>query len=113
MSNRKYITLTFTREANGFGSIQINGGDKITGWLDWGYKNQGSKKTAQEICLVLWPDHYLDLYEKFCKDFIEKIEYKPIVIVNVDITEFLKYVSNIVKLKQQYQVECLDDALPF
>lgn len=92
-------------------------GNKI--WLevgktyDWGNLNKGSKNLALAICKELYPGHENDLHEVFCRDYISKLKDSDIVEVNVDITEFVKYAQDVIRIKTFANVDSIEDILPF
>lgn len=113
MKNRKYIHLHLSRVNFGLVEAKINGKDLLLERVDWGNLNQGSKNLALAICKELYPGHENDLHEKFLKDYISKLKDSDIVEVNVDITEFVRYARDVIRIKQEKGVESIEDCLPF
>lgn len=121
MSNRKYIHLRLVRITGHSEVVQVKmNGKKV--WLkseksqpdfDWGNLNKGSKNLALAICKELYPGHENDLYEVFCRDYIAKLKDSDIVEVNIDITEFVKYANSVIRIKQEGNVDSIEDLLPF
>lgn len=117
MRNRKYIHLHLSRSSMSY-RIKINGEiiqPEIDGFypLDWGNLNKGSKNLALAICKELYPGHENDLHEKFLKDYIANLKDADIVEVNIDITEFVRYARDVIRIKQEAGVESIEDCLPF
>lgn len=121
MSNRKYIHLRLVRITGHSEVVQVKmNGKKV--WLkseksqpdfDWGNLNKGSKNLALAICKELYPGHENDLHEKFLKDYISKLKDSDIVEVNIDITEFVRYARDVIRIKEEKGVESIEDCLPF
>lgn len=120
-SNRKYIHIRLVRITGYSEVVRSNlNGKKV--WLkseksqpdfDWGNLNQGSKNLALAICKELYPGHENDLCEKFLKDYIAKLKDSDIVEVNVDITDFVKYANDVIRIKQEGNAQSIEDLLPF
>jgi len=113
MSNRKYIHLYLSSSYTGSVKYSLNGKDLVLKSVDWGNLNQGSKNLALAICKELYPGHENDLDEKFLKDYISKLKDSDIVEVSLDITEFVRYARDVIRIKQEAGVESIEDCLPF
>jgi len=113
MSNRKYIHLHLCRVKFGLVEAKINGKDLLLERVDWGNLNQGSKNLALAICEELYPGHENDLHEKFLKDYIATLKDSDIIDVSLDITEFVRYARDVIRIKQEAGVESIEDILPF
>jgi len=113
MSNRKYIHLYLSSSYTGSVKYSLNGKDLVLKSVDWGNLNQGSKNLALAICKELYPGHENDLDEKFLKDYISKLKDSDIVEVSLDITEFVRYARDVIRIKQEAGVKSIEDISPF
>ena len=113
MNNQKYIHLHLSRVDFGLTVAKVNGKNLLLERVDWSNLNQGSKSLALAICKELYPGHENDLHEKFLKDYISKLKDSDIVEANVDITEFVRYARDVIRIKQREGVESIEDCLPF
>ena len=119
MSNRKYIHLHLSiNPQSGVIEARLNGKDlclnlrAVREKVRWG-QGTGSKNLALAICKELYPGHENDLHEKFLKDHISKLKDSDIIEVSLDITEFVRYARDVIRIKQEAGVESIEDILPF
>ena len=118
MTNRKYIHLHLSQieTPSRHWVVKLNGKDLPLNehmCFHWGAMTDGAKNLALAICKELYPGHEADLHEKFLKDYISKLKDSDIVEVNLDITEFVRYAQDVIRIKTFANVESIEDILPF